>query len=123
MSTGSTNNPEAQPLLGSSGPRTYSSEPREVQDPSRAAGGSDEETNVTDDASAPKRKSWSTIVFQGVIVFLALIVLGLFIKGFIDADDVEVWLSPEQCSHWGLLTRGRPSSTWARLSRVLSVVD
>ncbi|KAF8547054.1 mitochondrial carrier [Imleria badia] len=88
----STTDPEAQPLLSSSEPRTYHDEHAQVQGPSQAAGGSDEassDTLVADDASDPKTRSWSTIAFQSVIVLLSLIVLGLFVKGFIDADDVE----------------------------------
>ncbi|KAG8215691.1 hypothetical protein J3R82DRAFT_7565 [Butyriboletus roseoflavus] len=92
MSAESTANPEAQPLLSPFKPPTYHDEP--VQDPSRPAGGSDEESNdtlVADDADAPKPRSWSTIAFQFVVVLLSLTVVALFIKGFIDADDVEVW--------------------------------
>ncbi|KAF8435501.1 mitochondrial carrier [Boletus edulis BED1] len=44
---------------------------------------------MTNDIGPPKTRSWSTIAFQSVIVLLSLIVVGLFIKGFIDADDVE----------------------------------
>lgn len=90
----STTDPEAQPLLSSSEPRTYSNEPAHVEGSSRAAGGSDEgssDTLVVDDTGAQKTRSWPTIAFQSVIVLLSLGVVGLFIKGFIDADDVEVW--------------------------------
>lgn len=127
MSAGSTTNPEAQPLLSPSKPPTYHDE--HIQDPSRTVGGSDEEsgdTLVADDADAPKTRSWSMIAFQSVIVLLSLIVVGLFIKGFIDAGDVEVWFYLEWCSRWKLLIHTRfacPSSTWERLSRVHSVVD
>lgn len=97
MSAGTlTANPETQPLLSSSKPPSYHDE--SLQDPS-AAGGSDEESNstlVAVDADAPRTRSWSTIVFQSVIVLLSLIVLGLFIKGFIDADDAQVWF----CLDW-----------------------
>lgn len=102
----SATNPEAQPLLSSSVPRTYHDEP--IQGPSQAGGGSDEESNDTlvgDDASAPKTTSWSTIAFQSVIVILSLIVVGLFIKGFIDADDIEVWFRLE----W----RSRDTYSWS----------
>ena len=123
MSPASTN-PEAQPLLGSSdSPRTYHDEP--LEGASQAARGSDEESNdtlVAEDTNSPKTRPWSTIAFQSIVVLLSLIVVGLFIKGFIDADDVEVWLCLEWCSRGGLLT-GRPSLTWARPSSVLSVED
>jgi hypothetical protein len=103
MSAGSksTTNPEAQPLLSSFEPRTYHDEPFQG-----AAGGSDEESSDTlvgDDASPPKTRPWSTIAFQSVIVLLSLVVVGLFIKGFIDADDTEVWLCLEWCSCRGYL--------------------
>ncbi|KAG6372489.1 mitochondrial carrier domain-containing protein [Boletus reticuloceps] len=87
MSAGTTTNPEAQPLLSSSEPPTYLDD-NPVQN-SRAAGGSDEESNHLVTNGPPKTRSWSTIAFQSVIVLLSLIVVGLFIKGFIDADDVE----------------------------------
>lgn len=93
MSARSTTNPEAQPLLSTSKPLTYHDEL--IHDPSRAAGGNDEESNDTllsDDAHLPKTRSWSIIVFQSVIVLSSLLVVGLFIKRFIDAGDVEVWL-------------------------------
>ncbi|KAI9566573.1 mitochondrial carrier domain-containing protein [Boletus coccyginus] len=89
MSVGSTTNPEAQPLLNSSEPRkTYHDDP--LRDPSRSA--SDEESSdplAPNDASAQKTRSCSTIAFQSVITLLSLVVVGLFVKGFIDADDVE----------------------------------
>lgn len=92
MSAGSITNPEAQPLLSPSQPPTYHGEP--IQDPC-IADGSDEEsghaTLVADDVETSKTRSWPTIAFQSVIVLSSLIVVGLFIKGFIDADDVEVW--------------------------------
>lgn len=120
MSAGSTANPEAQPLLSPFKSPTYHDEP--IQDPSRAAASSDEESNdtlVANDADAPQTRSWSTIAFQSVIGLLLLLVVALFIKGFMDADDVEVWFCLGWDSCWGLLTRGRfpcLSSTWARLS-------
>lgn len=79
-------NPEAQPLLSVVEHPGNDGEP--VQ--SRAASGNDEESTLV--ADAPKARSWSTIAFQAIIVLLSLIVVGLFIKGFIDADDVEVRL-------------------------------
>lgn len=117
MSAGTTS-PEAQPLLNSSEPRkTYHDDP--ICDPPRSAGLGDEESSdplVPNDASAQRTRSWSTIAFQSVITLLSLVVVGLFIKGFIDADDVEVWFCLEWCSRWGFLTCGWPSSTWAALS-------
>ncbi|KAG9312448.1 mitochondrial carrier domain-containing protein [Chiua virens] len=83
MSAGvTTTDPETQPLLSPSGTTDHHDE-----DPaSRILGSSDDDTI---DTGALKPRSWWTIAFQGVIVLLSLIVLGLFVKGFIDADDVE----------------------------------
>ncbi|KIJ62477.1 hypothetical protein HYDPIDRAFT_94471 [Hydnomerulius pinastri MD-312] len=84
MSAGS-NNVESQPLLASSKPPSYRDEP--VQDDA----GNDEEnlTLEADEPESPKKRSWKTIAFQGVAALLVVFALAVFIKGFIDADDVE----------------------------------
>lgn len=90
MSADSTlTNTERQPLLSVEQP-SYHDDPTQ----SPAADGGDEESAHA--SEAPKTRSWSTIGFQGVIVLLSFIVIGLFIKGFIEADDVEVCLSCQE---------------------------
>lgn len=85
MSTTTPTNPEAQPLL------SVAEQPRyHDHEPATTSGISDEESTLV--ADAPKARSLSMIAFQTVIVFLSLILVGLFVKGFIDADDAEVWL-------------------------------
>lgn len=47
------------------------------------------------EAAAPpeKKRSWWTIGWYAVFTVLGAVLLALFIKGFIEADDVEVSIS------------------------------
>lgn len=62
---------ERQPLLGASG-NLYTA------------------PNGTDLSVGDNKRNWKTTAFQGCLILLGLAVLGVFIKGFIDAGDVEV---------------------------------
>lgn len=92
MSAPTTNPSETQPLLSTAVPPTYhdSDEPPLI-------GGSDEESNSTlvapDNTRIKKAKYWSIVAFQVYVVCKCLIVLGLFIRGFILMGDVEVRFS------------------------------
>ncbi|KAF8836107.1 mitochondrial carrier [Paxillus ammoniavirescens] len=114
MSTG-INNPEAQPLLTISKPPSYHDEP--VQD-SAGSNSNDEENLIPAVNDTPKKRNWSLIAFQGVIVLLALAVLVIFIKGFIDADDVEFDLGKALMSALG----GGLSGAAAMVLQVLTLM-
>lgn len=43
-----------------------------------------------DDAPPEKKRTWWTYGWYAVLTILGGVALGFFIKGFIDADDVEV---------------------------------
>ncbi|KAG2071196.1 mitochondrial carrier [Suillus decipiens] len=83
MSTG-INVPEEQPLLSNSKPPTYhDNTPESLSRPQ-----DEEALTLTDDN--PK-EPWTTrqIIVYSVLTLLALFILAIFIKGFIDADDVN----------------------------------
>ncbi|KAJ8594199.1 hypothetical protein M405DRAFT_527282 [Rhizopogon salebrosus TDB-379] len=87
MSAGSTVL-EEQPLLSSSKPPSYHDSSLESRIP-------DEEAVILideDDISNSPKEPWTRtqITVYGVLTLLGLFILAIFIKGFIDADDVEV---------------------------------
>jgi hypothetical protein len=87
MSAGSTVL-EEQPLLSSSKPPSYHDSSLESRTP-------DEEAVILideDDISNSPKEPWTRtqITVYGVLTLLGLFILAIFIKGFIDADDVEV---------------------------------
>ncbi len=61
------------------------------------------------EASAPpeKKRSWWTIGWYAAFTILGVVLLALFIKGFIEADDVEV-------SIWCLGWYNSHHARWAR---------
>ncbi|KAF9244479.1 mitochondrial carrier [Melanogaster broomeanus] len=107
-----TNDAEAQPLLTDSNPPRYHDDPVQDSPPS-----SDEE-NLTSAQEMSKKRKWSTIAFKAVIALLALFVLALFIKGFIDADDVEFDLNKALMSALG----GGLSGAAAMVLQVLTLM-
>jgi hypothetical protein len=89
MSAGSTVL-EEQPLLSSSKPPSYHDS--SLESSSRTP---DEEALILideDDISNSPKEPWTRtqITVYGVLTLLGLFILAIFIKGFIDADDVEV---------------------------------
>lgn len=80
-SASTSTNLETQPLLGVEHP-SYHNESTS----SRANGDGDEVSVLV--SGAAKARSWSTVAFQGAIVLLSLIVVALFIQGFIGTDDI-----------------------------------
>lgn len=48
--------------------------------------------NLTKDDDAPPetKRTWWTIFWYALFTTAGVVILGVFIKGFIDADDVEV---------------------------------
>ncbi|KAF9221193.1 mitochondrial carrier [Gyrodon lividus] len=115
MSSAGINNAEAQPLLTTSKPPSYHDEPAQ-----QFAGRSDEENLplVANETETRKKISWLTILFQGVIILLALFVLVLFIKGFIHGDDVEFDLGKALMSALG----GGLSGAAAMVLQVLTLM-
>lgn len=67
---------ERQPLL----PPTALVSDQEIQDGE----------NLVKDDVPPKKKSWWTIAWYIVLAAAGIFFAALFIKGFIDADDVNV---------------------------------
>jgi len=82
------NVPEQQPLLSNSKPPSYRDNP-----PDSLSRTQDEEalTSIDETDDSPK-EPWTRgqIIVYSVLTLLGLIILALFIKGFIDADDVNV---------------------------------
>jgi hypothetical protein len=85
---------ERQPLLGASesdSPNTTPNDPEAVLD-------------VED-----KKRDWKRTATQIVLVLLGAAILGIFVKSFLDADDVEVWfldqMLPKKLSktHFGIV--------------------
>ncbi|KAH7886581.1 mitochondrial carrier domain-containing protein [Phlebopus sp. FC_14] len=86
MSAGNNPTEEQQPLLTSSKPPSYHETPQQED---VAVGIATDEENLTAVDEASKRRNPRTIAFQVVVTLLAVLVAVIFIKGFIDADDVE----------------------------------
>jgi len=81
---------EGQPLLSGSKPPSYHGSP-----PESSSHTPDEDTVILineDETSDPPKEPWTRtqIIIYSVLTLLGLFLLALFIKGFIDADDVEV---------------------------------
>src|SRR5258708_20776264 len=80
---------EEQPLLSNSKPSGY-------QDPPGSSSRTqDEETAILideDETSDSPKEQWTRkqIAIYSVLTLLGLFILAIFVKGFIDADDVEV---------------------------------
>jgi hypothetical protein len=79
---------EEQPLLSNSKPSSYHS-------PESSSRIQDEETVILideDETNDPQKEPWTRrqIVVYSTLTLLGLFILAIFIKGFIDADDVEV---------------------------------
>lgn len=52
----------------------------------------DSETDVV--VETKKERSWWTITWYTTLIVLGVFLVAMFIKGFIDADDVEVCIRP-----------------------------
>lgn len=65
---------ERQPLLGDSTSRQASNN----------------EENAEDTDALPKKRSRKAMFLYGVLILLGCILFAFFIKGFLDADDVDV---------------------------------
>ncbi|OJA19477.1 hypothetical protein AZE42_04921 [Rhizopogon vesiculosus] len=79
---------EEQPLLSNSKPSSYQGPPGSSSRPQ------DEETAVLieeDETSDSPKEQWTRkqIAIYSVLTLLGLFILAIFVKGFIDADDVE----------------------------------
>jgi hypothetical protein len=75
-----TDNPdERQPLLGAS---------EGYQHPTSNEADNDLDTSV-------KKRNWKKIAFRGVLFLLGAAILGIFVKSFIDAGDVDVCILHE----------------------------
>lgn len=61
-------------------------------------------------SEAKRTKSWW--FWRILWAVLAILVLAVFIKGWIDADDVEVSLPPIHLTDWFLCTRDTDRSTY-----------
>ncbi|KAG2119298.1 mitochondrial carrier [Suillus clintonianus] len=83
------NVPEEQPLLSSSKPPSY----HDNDNPQESLSGpQDEEALVLiDEADDSPKEPWTRrqIIFYSGLTLLGLFILGVFVKGFIDADDVN----------------------------------
>lgn len=69
------NNDERQPLLGAS----------RGENPL-----SNDEPLLSPDASPKEELTWKTMAVYGILTVVGGVLLGFFIKGFMDSDDVEV---------------------------------
>jgi hypothetical protein len=82
---------EAQPLLSNSTPSSYQGSP-----PGSSSRIRDEETVILVDEDAETSDSpgepWTRkqIIVYSILTLLGLFILAIFIKGFIESDDVEV---------------------------------
>lgn len=82
------NVPEEQPLLSNTKPPSYHDD-----SPESLSRTQDEEAlNLTDETSDSPKEPWTRrqITVYAVLTLLGLFILATFIKGFIDADDVNV---------------------------------
>lgn len=73
-------NDERQPLLGASrGQNPISNDEENAHVPL-----------LLSDASPKEERTWKTMALYGVLTVVGGVLLGFFIKGFMDSDDVEV---------------------------------
>jgi hypothetical protein len=82
------NVPEEQPLLSNTKPPSYHDDSPETFSRTQ----DEESLNLTDETSDSPKQPWTRrqIAVYSVLTLLGLFILATFIKGFIDADDVNV---------------------------------
>lgn len=83
---------ERRPLLADAEPLTANSGAINViEDVEALEAEIEEDEAILEGSKHPKKKrTWWGIFWQVVFALAAIVILAVFIKGFIDADDVEV---------------------------------
>ncbi|KAG2144425.1 mitochondrial carrier [Suillus bovinus] len=104
---------EEQPLLSNSKPPSY-------DNPSDASRTQDEEALTLTDETPSLKEPWTTrqLIVYGLLTLLGLFILATFIKGFIDADDVNFDLGKALMSALG----GGLSGAAAMVLQVLTLM-